>query len=133
VREETGHTTIQPATIVRCHLLKLSGRQKPMPQRLAMNVHWIKSKGRLDRDFGRKSCGDEGYAREELVAELGSAFLAADLGIAIEPREDHAAYIRSWLSVLKQDKRAIVQAASHAEKAVRYLHGLQQSPTLIKL
>lgn len=59
------------------------------------------------------------------VAELGSAYLAADLGLAIEPREDHAAYISSWIKVLKNDKRAIFQAASYAEKAVAFLHGLQ--------
>ena len=68
---------------------------------------------------------DEGYAREELVAELGSAFLAAELGLYLEPREDHAAYIGSWLRVLKEDKRAIFQAAAHAQRAVTYLHALQ--------
>lgn len=88
-------------------------------------VHWTRHATRLNRDFGRKSWGDEGYAREELVAELGSAYLAADLGLAIEPREDHAAYISSWIKVLKNDKRAIFQAASYAEKAVAFLHGLQ--------
>jgi antirestriction protein ArdC len=88
-------------------------------------IHWTKAKPRLDRDFGRKSWGDEGYAREELVAELGSVFFAADLGLAIEPRDDHAAYIKSWLTVLKNDKRAIFQAASFAEKAVTYLHDRQ--------
>ena len=56
------------------------------------------------------------------IAELGAAFLAADLGIAIEPRPDHAAYIGSWIQVLENDKRAIVQAAAHAERAVAYLH-----------
>ncbi len=88
-------------------------------------IHWTKAKSRLDRDFGRKSWGDEGYAREELVAELGSVFIAADLGLSVEPRDDHAAYIKSWLTVLQNDKRAIFQAASFAEKAATYLHGLQ--------
>jgi antirestriction protein ArdC len=69
--------------------------------------------------------GDEGYAREELVAELGAAFLACNLGITPEVRPDHAAYIASWLTVLKGDKRFIVTAASHAQRAVDYLHGLQ--------
>ena len=59
------------------------------------------------------------------VAELGSVFLAADLGLAIDARDDHAAYIASWLKVLNNDKRAIFQAASHAERAVTYLHSLQ--------
>ena len=49
------------------------------------------------RDFGRKRWGDEGYAMEELVAEMGSAFLSADLGLAVDPRPDHASYIESWL------------------------------------
>ncbi len=63
--------------------------------------------------------------REELVAELGSAFLAADLGITPEVREDHAAYIATWLKALRDDKRLIFTAASHAQRAVDYLHGLQ--------
>jgi antirestriction protein ArdC len=59
--------------------------------------HWTRHKSRLDRDLGRKRFGDAGYAREELVAELGAAFLCADLGLKLEDREDHAAYIGSWL------------------------------------
>ena len=89
------------------------------------STHWTRHKARLDRDFGRKRFGDAGYAREELVAELGAAFLCADLGITLEDRPDHAAYIGSWLQVLKDDKRAIFAAAAHAQKAVDYLHGLQ--------
>ncbi len=87
--------------------------------------HWTRHPKRLDRDFGRKRFGDEGYAMEELVAELGSAFLAADLGITPEVREDHAAYIGSWLKVLKNDKRAIFTAAAHAQRAADFLNGLQ--------
>jgi antirestriction protein ArdC len=92
-------------------------------------VHWTKHKKRLDRDFGRKRYGDDGYAREELVAELGSAFLCADLGITPEIRADHASYISSWLEVLGNDKRFVFTAASHAQKAVDYLHGLQTNTT----
>lgn len=88
-------------------------------------VHWTKHGKRLARDFGRVRHGDEGCAREELVAELGSAFLAADLAITPEVRDDHAAYIASWLEVLKGDKRFIFTAAAHAQRAVDYLHGLQ--------
>ena len=87
------------------------------------SAHWTKHPSRLDRSFGRKAWGDEGYAQEELVAELASAFLCADLGITPELREDHAAYIANWLTVLKNDKRAIFTAAAHAQKAVDYLHG----------
>jgi antirestriction protein ArdC len=79
----------------------------------------------LNRDLGRKRWGDEGYAIEELVAELGSAFLAADLQITPEGCEDHASYIDSWLKVLKDDKRAVFSAASHASKAVDFLHSFQ--------
>ena len=92
-------------------------------------THWTKHKSRLDRDFGRKTWGDEGYAKEELVAELGAAFLCADLGLTSEPGTDHAAYIQSWLKVLKDDKRAIFSAAAHAQRAADFLHGFQKSET----
>lgn len=91
-------------------------------------THWTRHEKRLNREFGRKRWGDEGYAAEELVAELGSAFLSADLGITPEPREDHASYIANWLEVLKNDKRAIFTAAAHAERAVAFLHDLQPKP-----
>jgi antirestriction protein ArdC len=92
-------------------------------------THMTRHPSRLDRDFGRKRFGDEGYAMEELVAELGSAFLCADLGLTPEPRADHAAYIASWLKVLKDDKRAIFTAAGHAQRAADYLNRLQPQPT----
>jgi len=88
-------------------------------------THWTSHATRLNRDFGRKRWGDAGYAMEELVAEIGAAFLCADLGISPETREDHAAYIASWLNVLKNDKRAIFTAASHAQRAVDHLHSYQ--------
>jgi len=90
------------------------------------STHWTKHPSRLERDFGRKAWGDEGYAREELVAELGAAFLCCDLGLTPEVRDDHASYIATWLEVLKNDKRAIFQAASYAQRAVAYLHQLQE-------
>jgi antirestriction protein ArdC len=62
---------------------------------------------------------------EELVAELGAAFLCADLEIAQAPRADHAAYIDSWLQVLKADKKAIFTAASQASKAADFLAAMQ--------
>jgi antirestriction protein ArdC len=88
-------------------------------------THWTKHPARLDRDFGRKKFGDEGYAREELVAEIGAAFLCCDLGITPEPRDDHATYLGHWLKVLKEDRRAIFQAAAHAQRAVDFQHNLQ--------
>lgn len=91
-------------------------------------THWTRHESRLNRDFGRKRFGDEGYAIEELVAELGSSFLCADLEITPELRGDHASYIDHWLKILKQDKRVIFTAASHASRAVDYLHSLQPQP-----
>jgi antirestriction protein ArdC len=88
-------------------------------------THWTRHPSRLHRDFGGKRFGDAGYAMEELVAEIGAAFLCADLGITPETREDHAAYIASWLKVLREDKRAIFTAASHAQCAVDHLHQYQ--------
>ena len=91
-------------------------------------THWTKSKDRLDRDLGRQRFGDEGYAREELVAELGSAFLCADLGITPDIREDHAAYLGHWLTILKNDTRAIFSAAAHAQRAADFLQQFQPPP-----
>jgi antirestriction protein ArdC len=88
-------------------------------------VHWTGHASRNAREFGKRF-GDRAYAFEELVAELGAAFLCADLGITPEPREDHASYLAHWLKVLKEDKRAIFTAASHAQKAADFLHGLQE-------
>jgi len=93
-------------------------------------VHWTRHPKRLDRDFGRKRWGDAAYAREELVAELGTAFLCADLGLELRPRRDHADYIGDWLKVLNNDKRFIFQAAAFAQRACDFLHGLQPPASL---
>jgi antirestriction protein ArdC len=87
-------------------------------------THWSGHQRRLDRNLTGRF-GEEGYAMEELVAELGAAFLSADLRITNSPRQDHAAYIASWLRVLKNDKKAIFTAASKAHQAADYLSGLQ--------
>lgn len=88
-------------------------------------THWTKHPKRLDRDFGRKHFGDEGYAKEELVAEIGSCFLGATLGFEPMPEERHAAYVQSWFKVLKENKRFIFSAASHAQRAVEFLTTLE--------
>jgi antirestriction protein ArdC len=90
-------------------------------------THWTAHSSRVNRDLSRYSKDRTERAREELIAELGSCFLCADLGIApeLEPRADHASYLQSWLKVLSDDKRAIFQAAAHAQRAVSYLHDLQ--------
>lgn len=95
------------------------------------SIHWTKHKTRLGRDLGGKRFGDDGYAMEELVAELGAAFLGADLEMTAEVREDHAAYLGSWLKVLKADKKAIFTASSLASRAVEHLHALQSVATPI--
>jgi antirestriction protein ArdC len=87
-------------------------------------THWSGAEKRLDRTKG-KIFGDPAYSFEEMVAELGAAFVCADLRISAEPREDHASYIGGWLKKLREDNRAIFKAASLAEKAAGYLHGLQ--------
>ena len=81
---------------------------------------------RCARDL-RGRFGDEAYAAEELVAELGAAFLCADLALAPEPRPDHAAYVASWLKVLRGDKRAIFTAAAKAQQAADWMHAQQNA------
>ena len=84
------------------------------------HVHWSGHASRLDRPLVNRF-GTEEYAFEELVAELGAAFLCSYLRIPSRLREDHAAYINGWIRILKEDKRAIFKAASHATKAADYL------------
>lgn len=78
------------------------------------STHWTKHPSRLDREFVRKKWGDEGYAEEELVAELGSAFLCADLELALTPREDHASYIAHWLGSAFVTSGSILIAGANA-------------------
>lgn len=74
-------------------------------------THWTKHPSRLNRDFNNKRFSDEGYAMEELVAELGACFIAADLGFEPIIKDEHTAYIKSWLKVMQHDKRFIFMAA----------------------
>ncbi|MCS3751379.1 antirestriction protein ArdC [Salinibacter ruber] len=85
-------------------------------------THWSGHKRRCDRDLTGRF-GDASYAMEELVAELGAAFLCAELGISAQPREDHAGYIAHWLEVMREDAAAIFTAAAKASEAARYLRG----------
>ena len=78
----------------------------------------------MKRDFGKRF-GDKDYAFEELIAELGAAFLCADLSITPEVMPEHGQYLQAWLSILKEDSKALFTAASHASRAVDFLHGLQ--------
>jgi antirestriction protein ArdC len=88
-------------------------------------THWTSTESRCNRQLGKRF-GDHAYAMEELVAELGAAFLCADLQITDEPCADHAQYLASWLSVMKEDKKAIFTAASKASEAAAYLTGLHR-------
>lgn len=89
-------------------------------------THLSGAKHRLNRDLSGRF-GNEAYAMEELVAELGSAFLCAELGITPEPRADHASYIANWLTVLKSDNRAVFTAAAKASEAAAYLKRVAKS------
>jgi len=83
--------------------------------------HWTGAESRLARTFGKRF-GDDAYAAEELVAELTSAFILAELGFA--PTGYDAAYIAHWVTFLTEHETAIMAAASAASKAVNYLRGL---------
>ena len=92
-------------------------------------THWTGHESRLDRDLSGRF-GDEAYAAEELIAELGAAFTCALIGLAPEPRDEHAAYIESWLRILKGDKRAIFTAAAHAQKAADFMDSFAECSPL---
>ncbi|MEN3976608.1 zincin-like metallopeptidase domain-containing protein [Emcibacter sp. SYSU 3D8] len=108
-------------------LFKGTSTSSPMDSYYAVLLHemthWTGAPHRLAREFGQRF-GDNAYAVEELVAELGSAFLCADLGITNEPRPDHASYVASWLNVLKRDPKAVFTAASRASAGADYLANL---------
>ena len=85
-------------------------------------THWTGHKSRLDRFQDRSR---EGYAFEELIAELGAAYHCRIFGIDLEPRDDHAKYLGGWLKALKNDKRLIFKAAAAAQKAVDFCESIQ--------
>jgi antirestriction protein ArdC len=86
------------------------------------HTHWTGHKSRKDRlDVKNK----KGRAFEELIAEIGAAFLSNQLGISSSPREDHAQYLANWLGALNNDKDYIFQAASKAQAAVDFMDSLQ--------
>lgn len=83
-------------------------------------THWSGSETRLNREKGKRFA-DKAYAFEELIAELGAAFLCAELQITNEPRPDHAQYIASYLTILQHDKKAIFTASAAASAAVDFI------------
>jgi antirestriction protein ArdC len=84
------------------------------------HAHWSGHPSRLDRNLSGRF-GSDAYAAEELVAELSAAFTCAHLGISAVPRPDHAAYLSSWLRVLRADSSALFHAASKAQAATDFL------------
>lgn len=84
-------------------------------------THWTGAETRTGRGFSAARFGDTSYAQEELVAELGSAFVCAAVGLEPIVCEHHAEYLGSWLEVLKKDSRAIFKAAADAQKAADFL------------
>lgn len=91
-------------------------------------VHWSGHPGRLNRCFGQRF-GDAAYAFEELVAELGSAFVMGHCGLVDATVEGHAAYIEAWLQVLRGDRTAIFTAARLAQEAFAFIVA-RQMPAL---
>ncbi|WGF91021.1 ArdC family protein [Marinivivus vitaminiproducens] len=87
--------------------------------------HWTRGNGRLERDYSAQYWQGQHHGAEELVAELVACFLAADLGVAPDPRDEHIAYLSGWLELMKASHPVIFKAATLAEQAVDYLHSLQ--------
>jgi antirestriction protein ArdC len=89
--------------------------------------HWSGHESRLDRGLNSTRFGEEAYAFEELVAELSSTFLCAHLDVHQGYQDNHAKYLKSWLKVLKNDSKALMTAASQAQKAFDYLCKFSQA------
>lgn len=87
-------------------------------------THWTGHKDRCDRDQ-TNGFGTTEYAKEELVAEVGSAFLCRILGVEKTVRKDHAKYLNSWIEIIQDESKAMVRAFSQAQKAVDFLEQLQ--------
>ncbi|MCF6326833.1 MAG: hypothetical protein L3J21_06025 [Devosiaceae bacterium] len=87
-------------------------------------THWTKGKSRCNRNMAERF-GDDTYAMEELVAELGAAFQCAELGISLKPRAAHAQYLEHWMNAMKADKKTIFTAAAKASEAVQFIKTMQ--------
>lgn len=133
--KNTGANVIQTLSSRAYYSLTLDQIHTPLPTQFASPaayygtilhelVHWTGAEARCNRPLGGRH-GEDAYATEELVAEIGAAFLCVALGVTPAVREDHAAYVGSWLKRLKDDPREIFRAAAAAQKAVDFLQGLQ--------
>lgn len=94
-------------------------------------IHWSGHAPRLDR-LKATRFGSKDYAYEELIAELGAAFLSVEFGLSAEPRPDHAKYLNSWMESLKNNNRLIFKAAAAASRAIDHLHGYSTSAATTK-
>jgi len=83
-------------------------------------THWTGHEDRLDRDR-HKTFGDDSYAHEELIAELGAIFTAAHYGLEVEPHPEHINYLAGWLKTLKAEPKALYDAAKQAQAAFEYM------------
>jgi antirestriction protein ArdC len=88
-------------------------------------VHWTSAPSRLNRELGRRF-GDDAYAFEELVAEIGSAILGLKIGLAPQLLDSHAGYLAHWAKVLKDRPHALISASSLAQKAADFLIAFSQ-------
>ena len=91
-------------------------------------THWSGHSSRCNRDLQNRF-GSKAYAMEELVAEIGSAFLCSYLGVTKAPTPNHGRYLNNWLEVLKEDKKAIFKAFSLSKTSSEYLMELDQTET----
>jgi len=89
-------------------------------------VHWTGPESRLNREFGKRF-GDNAYAFEELVAELGAVMLCSEHGIEAVSRPSHACYIKNWIETLKADPKALWTAGSKAQQATDYILGFAEA------
>jgi antirestriction protein ArdC len=122
-RPSTDHIQM-PSEDAFCGTATLSRDQGYYATLLHELTHWSGAKHRLNREFGKRF-GDKAYAAEELVAEIGAAFLCAELQITQEIRPDHAQYLAQWLELLKSDPRAIFIAAAKAVRSCRLFKAFQ--------
>ena len=89
-------------------------------------LHWSGAEHRLNRTFGRRF-GDQAYAFEELVAEIGAAALGLRIGLRPQLLDDHAAYLAHWAKILKDRPSALLEASGHAQRAVDHLIAYSQA------
>lgn len=119
-----------------CYIPAMDLIRMPAPERFATvedflatkaheQLHWSGAEHRLARAFGRRF-GDEAYAFEELVAEIGAAALGLRIGLPPRMLDDHAAYLGHWVKILKARPGALLEASGHAQRAVDYLLAFSQ-------